>query len=262
MITYFKNIYKYRELVYALFQKQFATRYKQSLLGPAWAIIQPVVLMIVFVVIKSAGVVKIENANVPYAIFVYAALVPWTFFTNSLSVSASSIVANSAVIKKIYYPREVFPTAAILASFFDFCFAAIVYVGLMFYFKVFATYHILLIPVLLIIQSICALSVGLVGSSLGVYRRDFIRAMDFTAGFLLFLTPVMYSIDRIPSKYMGFYLWFNPMAGIIESYRSVLVYHRFPPLMYIIAPLIVTLLMFTVAYRIFKVLEKHFADVV
>ena len=262
MITYFKNIYKHRELIYALFQKQFATRYKQSLLGPAWAIIQPVVLMVVFVAIRGAGVIKIDCGDIPYAIFIYAAIVPWTFFTNSVGSSTGSIVGNSAVIKKIYYPREVFPTAAVLTSFFDFCLAGIVYVGLMIYYRIFASYHVLIIPLLLLIQIFCALSIGLLGSALSVYRRDFIRATGFLTTFLLFLTPVMYSIEKIPQKYVSLYLWLNPMAGIIESYRSVLIYHRFPPLIYILAPLIVILTMFTIAYEIFKAVEKNFADVI
>ncbi len=262
MFTYFKNIYKHRELVYALFQRQFIGGYKQSLLGPAWAIIQPVVLMVVFVAMRSTGVVKIECGNVPYAIFTYAALVPWTFFTRSVGLATGSIVGNSSVIKKIYYPREVFPTGAVLSSFFDFCLAAIVYVGLMVHYRIFPSYQIVIIPILLLIQTFWALSIGLIGSALGVYRRDFIRAVGFLMSFLLFLTPVIYSIDKIPQKYIKLYLWLNPMAGIIESYRSVLIYRQFPPLIYILAPLIVTLVMFNIAYKFFKILEKNFADVI
>jgi len=218
--------------------------------------------MVVFVAIRSAGVIKIECGNIPYAIFTYAALVPWTFFTNSVATSTGSVVGNSAVIKKIYYPCEVFPTAAVLTSFFDFCLAGIVYVGLMIYYQIFPSHYVLIIPLLLLIQTFCALSVGLVGSALSVYRRDLIRAIGFLTTFLLFLTPVMYSIEKIPQKYVNLYLWLNPMAGIIESYRSVLIYHTFPPLIYILAPLTVTTIMFILSYKLFKLLEKNFADAI
>ena len=149
-----------------------------------------------------------------------------------------------------------------MVSFINFCIAAVVYIGLMLYYGIFPSFQVIIIPLLLIIQTIFALAICLIGSSLGVYRRDIIFGSTFLVQFLLFLTPVMYSIDKIPQKYSSLYLWLNPMAGIIESYRAVLIYKVFPPISYILCPLIVSVALFLLGYRLFKFLEKSFADVI
>ena len=228
----------------------------------AWAIFQPVMYMLVFVLVRGSGAVHIDIGDIPYAIFTYAALLPWTLFVNSVSSASNSIVANSAIIRKIYFSREIFPTAAVMAPLFDFLIASIVYLGLMFFYKIYPSYHIILIPGLLFIQLFLALSLGILLSGLSVFRRDFVAATRYLLQFMLFLTPVMYSIKSIPERFMNLYLWLNPMAGIIESYRHVLIYKTFPPMNYYLWPLILSIVLFVIVFKIFKKMEGAFADVV
>ena len=262
MITYFKNLYTHRELLQTLWHREITVRYKQSFLGLAWTILRPVIYMLVFVLIKKSGVIHIDSGNIPYAIFTYAALLPWTLFVSSVSAASGSVVANGSILKKIYFPREIFPTVAAIAPLFDFLMASIVYIVLMFFYKIYPSYQIVLIPILLFIQIFLALGLGILLSGLAVFRRDFIYATNYLLQFMLFLTPVMYSIQAIPQKFMDIYLWLNPMAGIIESYRHVLIYKTFPPVNYILWPLFLTIALFVIAFKAFKRMEGAFADVV
>ncbi len=262
MIAYFRNLYRNRELLYRLLNREITTKYKQSFLGLAWAVLRPVVYMGVFVLVKKSGAVQIDSGTIPYAIFTYAALLPWTLFVNSVSSASNSIVSNAGILKKIYFPREVFSSAAVLAPLLDFFVASVVYIGLMVFYGIYPSYQIVLLPVLLFIQIFFALGLGMLLSGLSVFRRDFVYATNYILQFMLFLTPVMYSIQKIPERFVNLYLWLNPMAGIIESYRQVLIYRAFPPMECYLRPLILSVVLFIVAFKVFKRMEGVFADVV
>ena len=262
MIAYFKNLYKNRELLQRLCYREISVKYKQSFLGFAWAVLRPVIYMLIFMAIKGSGAVSVDSGTAPYALFTYAALLPWTLFVSSVTSASSSVVANSGILQKIYFPREIFPTAAVLAPLLDFFIAAVVYVGLMIYYGIYPSSQIILLPALLCIQMLLALGLGILLSGLAVFRRDFVYATGYILQFMLFLTPVMYSIQKIPQKYMNLYLWLNPMAGIIESYRYILIYKQFPPSNYYLWPLGLSAVLFVISFKIFKKMEGAFADVV
>jgi len=258
-ILFFKNIWQYRELMMALLRKDISARYKQSVLGPAWALFQPVVLMGLFTIIQVF--LNIPSEGIPYPIFVYSALLPWTFFSNSILYSTSSIVSNSQIIRKIYFPREIFPFSAGLASTFDFCMASIVYVALMLYYGIGVSYSLLLLPILLVIQIALALGISLLTSSIAVFRRDIMHAMPVLLQFWMFMTPVMYPLSTVPEKYRGIYM-LNPMAGIIDAYRSILVKQSFPDAQPLLYAILGASAVFVAGLFVFKKLEMKFADVV
>lgn len=259
MIQLFRNLISYRQLLFSLVRWQIAARYRQSLLGPLWAILQPVILMGLFTAISSF--VKIPSDGIPYPIFSYAALLPWTFFSNCVVFSTPTMVANAAILRKIYFPREVFPAAAILTTLFDFGMASIVFIALMIIYHINPTITIILVPLLLFIQMILALSIGLIASALGVFRRDIIVAMPFVMQFWMYASPVIYPLSSVPERYKTLYMA-NPMVGIIESFRSVIILGKWPQWQTIVFPALFSILVLNLTYFIFKKLEKHFADII
>jgi len=253
------TIFKYRHLLAALMRKDISARYKQSLLGPAWALFQPLVLMGLFSLLQLF--VNIPSEGIPYPIFVYSALLPWTFFANSILYATSSITGNSGIIKKIYFPREIFPISASLTSLFDFLMASVVYAFLIVYYGVGVSYSIFLLPLLLVIQLVLAIGISFFTSSLATFRRDVVHAMPLLLQFWMFLCPVMYPLSTVPSNYRPYYL-LNPMAGIIDCYRSVLIKGSVPELQPLLYGAAGSLIVFAAGYWFFKSLEMKFADVV
>jgi lipopolysaccharide transport system permease protein len=258
MIKFFRDLIKYRELLLALLYKEIAVRYKQSVLGPVWAVLQPLALMLIFTAVRSF--ISIPSDGIPYPIFVYAALVPWTFFANTVTRSSPSIVANAAVIKKIYFPREVFPVAAALATGFDFLISAFIYLGLAAYYGIYPGSTLLFIPVLLFIQFIFAIGLGLITSILCGFRRDVVIGVPLILNFWMFLTPVIYPLSSVPERYLSIYL-LNPMVGLIEGYRQVLLHNSLPELWMLSYSIIGALIALVIGLEIFSRLERRLADI-
>jgi len=259
MISLIRNLYTYRELLESLVRREVAARYRQTFLGPVWAILQPLILMVLFTLIR--GFVSIPSEGAPYPVFVYAALLPWTFFSNAIVYATPSIVRNRGIVQKIYFPREIFPTAAALVTLFDFAMASVVLAGLMLFYGTALRPTVLLVPVLLLIQLLLSLGVGYVTSALGAFRRDVVYGIPFIMQFWLYVSPVMYPLSSVPERYRSLYL-LNPMAGLIEAYRKLIVFGQWPdlvPLAYAAGGAILVLLL---GYRLFKALEMQFADVV
>ena len=246
-------------LLWALTYKNVVSRYRKSILGPAWAIIHPLFYMVVFMFLR--GVTKFSDEGVPYPIFTFAALVPWTFFANGVVLSAPSVLHNANVVKKIAVSREVFPLSAVMTSLFDFVIAGMVLVGLMVWYRIPVNLALLWLPVLIVITLILAFAIGMFLASLGTYKRDLVMAAPFLMQFWLFASPIMYPLSQVPEKWQTLYVM-NPVVGLIEGYRHVLIKGSSPPLGPLFWSVVVTLAILGCTWPFFRWMSQYFADVV
>lgn len=257
-IKYLRELFQFRELLWALTLREIKIRYKQTFLGVIWAILQPASLAIIFSFVFGI-ILKVNSGTVPYPIFVYSALVPWTFFSNSMTFGSLSIVNHGNLVTKVYFPRELLPLSAIGAAFFDFVMASIVLLALMVVYGIEPSinfiYVLILVPVLFLLT--CGIS--LIFATVNVLFRDIKFGIPLLLQIWLFLTPVIYSSSHIPEKYQGV-LKLNPLVPLIENFRQVTIYSNSPNYFEIFLGTIVSLLIFTVGYWFFKSKEKIFAD--
>jgi ABC-type polysaccharide/polyol phosphate export permease len=230
------------------------------LLGVAWAIIQPLGLTAVFIVVFSL-IVRIDTRGVPYPVFAYSALVPWTFFSTSLTVGITSLVNNMNLVTKIYFPREVLPLASIGAAFADFCAAALVFLVMMVFYQAWPGMTALWIFPLLLIQVILTIGVALLGSAALVFFRDMRFVVPMVIQVWMYATPIIYPVDMVPERLQGIY-FLNPMAGIIDGFRRALVMGETPRMPAVLLAAIVSVLLLIVGYATFKRLEPLFADLI
>jgi lipopolysaccharide transport system permease protein len=259
MITLVTNLVRHRELLFNLTLRDIKSRYAQSFLGVAWAIIQPLSLVLIFTVI--AGFINIPSDDLPRPIFYFAALLSWGFFQSSLNAAVPSIVTNSNLVRKIYFPREIFPMSAILASLFDLGITVVIFAGFLAYYKIQVTAYILLFPVLLAVQTILMLAISLLGAGLNVYFRDIRTALPLLLQLLMYASPVLYPLSAVPDRWKTLYS-LNPMAGLIEGFRRVLLKGQPPDMPSLLISFIGSLALLFVCYKIFKRLERKFADVI
>jgi lipopolysaccharide transport system permease protein len=247
------------ELLLALVWRDLTQRYRRSFLGPAWAVLQPLILMVLFNMIR--GFVDIPSDGVPYVIFTYSALVPWTFFSNAISLCGPSVYSNAAILKKISLPREVFPLSAIVTALFDFFMSSIILIGMMFWYHVPLRWALLLwIPVLLLITVLLALGAGMMIAALGSFKRDFVFATPFLMQFWMFATPIIYPLSSVPERQRSL-IMLNPMVGVIEGFRNVLIKGIPPPTDALLVSLAVTFGLLLVTWPVFRWLSQYFADV-
>jgi len=223
-----------------------------------WAFLQPLILMLLFNMLR--GFVNIPSDGVPYILFSYSALVPWTFFTNAVAACGPSITANAEVIKKIALPREVFPLAAVTATLFDFAMSAILLAVLMVWYKVQVGFCLLWIIPLVMLMAGTAFAIGILLAGLGTFRKDFIFATPFITQAWLFVTPVIYPLSSVPEQWKNIYM-LNPMVGIIEGFRNVLLRASAPPPEPILFAVFMTVVMLAISWPIFRRLSSYFADV-
>jgi len=205
--------------------------------------------------------ISIPSGEVPYALFSYTALVPWTFFTNALSFCGPSIALNANIIKKISVPREVFPLAAVTTALFDFFMAGTILAGMMLWYQVPIGWSILWVPVLLLLTTILAFGVGLFIASLGTLRRDFILATPFIVQFWLYATPVIYPLSAVPERWRTLYM-LNPMVGIIVGFRGIFLDNSAPSWQLLGSTILTTVIIFLFTWPLFRWLSRYFADVV
>ena len=260
MIRYIQDLFRYRELIELLTAREIKVRYKQSFLGILWALFQPAVMVVLFTAIFTK-IVHMPTGNIPYPVFFLAGLIPWTFFSNSLNAAIPSIVINSDLIKKIYFPRVIFPITAILACFFDFLTTFVLLILLIIFFKIKLTLWILMLPFVILLQLILTIAVSLLFSSLNVFYRDVKNALASIIQIWMFATPVIYPIDAIRPHLRNFIL-LNPMAGIVDSYRKVVVEGNAPNWEYLAVSAGISVFLFMFAYVTFKRLEPNFADAI
>ncbi len=255
-----QEFWQYRELLYFLTWRDISVRYKQTVLGAAWAIIQPFFTMVVFSLFFGK-LAKIPSEGVPYPIFSYAALVPWTFFAHGLSQSSNSVVQSANLIKKVYFPRLIVPIAAVLSGVVDFVLAFVVLVGMMFYYGIVPTGNIVWLPLLFALALVTSLGVGLWLSTLNVQFRDVRYVVPFLTQLWLFATPIAYPSTLLPERWRPFY-GLNPMAGVVDGFRWALLGQGRPhgEIILVSAAAAVVLLISGAYY--FRRVEKTFADVI
>ena len=258
--NYVNELYRYRELALVWGLREIRVRYKQSLLGVTWAILQPLVLMIVFTLVFSQFA-RVPTDNIPYPIFSYTALLPWTLFSTAISFSVPSLVNNLNLVVKTYFPREVLPIGAVGASFFDYLVASSIFIVMLIYYRIELTWAVLWLPVVLSIQLILVLGIGFMGSALNVLYRDIRFIVPLGLQIWLYLTPVIYPVSAVPEQYLQFYM-LNPMAGIITAYREIILYGQPPTWSYLAISGVEALFIFFIGYWIFKKLEASFADII
>ncbi|MBM3156776.1 MAG: ABC transporter permease [Chloroflexi bacterium] len=255
-----RELWNYRELLWVLTLRGLQIRYKQSILGIAWAVLQPLALMLMFTLVFSA-LLKVPSEGVPYPIFSYSALMFWTFFSNSLNSAIPSLEGNAALIKKIYFPREFFPISSILSAVFDLLIAAVIFLGMMFYYHVDFTVNILYVIPVLIIQTVFTMGICFIFSAMNAYYRDVKYALPLVIQLWLYATPIIYPLSLVPERFRTYYM-LNPMTGIIESYRNVLVKGIAPDGFYMGVAAAGAVLLFVLGYWYFKRIEMTLADVV
>jgi lipopolysaccharide transport system permease protein len=255
-----KELWEYRDLLYFLAWRDIKVRYKQTVLGAAWAIIQPFFTMVVFSLFFGR-LGKIPSDGIPYPIFAYAALVPWTFFANGLNNSSNSLVGNANLIKKVYFPRLVVPIAGIISGVVDFILAFIVLVGMMLFYGTFPTVNIIWLPFLLLLAFITALGVGLWLSALNVQFRDVRYTVPFLIQFWLFASPIAYPSSLLSEPWRTVY-GLNPMVGVVEGFRWALLGTDTTPGPIIIVSTLVALMLLVSGVFFFRRMEKTFADVI
>ena len=254
-----RDLWAYRELLYFLTWRDVKVRYKQTELGIAWAIIQPLLTMLIFTLFfgRLAGV---PSDNVPYPIFAYAGLLPWTFFANAITNSGNSLVGSANLITKVYFPRVIIPGAAVAAGLVDFAIGFVILVVLMFYYSVVPGWGLLMFLPLVLLTTLLAAGMGMWLSGLNVKYRDVRFALPFLIQLWMFVSPVIYPASFLPAKFRWF-LSLNPMTGIIEGFRASLFGHRFNWGSLGISTVITLALLLYASYS-FRRMEKTFADIV
>lgn len=255
----FKELWAYRELLWILVSRDVRIRYKQTVLGCTWAIIQPVMGMVVFSIIFGRWA-KIPSDNYPYPVFVYAGLLPWTFFANSLTASSNSVVSAAYLITKVYFPRLMIPMASIGAALVDFTLALTVMFALMIYFGVGWSLHLLALPFLLLALVFTALGVGTLLSSLTVAYRDFRFVLPFLVQVWMYATPVIFPVKLVPPQWR-WALYLNPVAGIIDGFRSAFLGKAFN-IDVLAFSFLASIAVFFSGIAYFEKVERRFADII
>jgi lipopolysaccharide transport system permease protein len=255
----FKELWRYRDLFVFWTWRSIKVRYAQSALGISWAVIQPLFTTLLFTIIFG-NLAKLDSAGVPYVLFSFAALVPWTFFANSVSESTSSLIQNANMISKIYFPRLILPVAAVFAKFIDFMIAMVVMCLFLIYYQILPGWSVLLLPAHVLLMLVTSSGVGILLTALALQYRDVKYGISFLIQLLMYLSPVVYSVNIIPTEYRYFYA-INPMVGVIESFRSSILHTAPMPwdLWMIGWVSSLTLLFFSLAF--FRRKERLFADI-
>lgn len=255
-----RDLWVYRELVYFMTWRNLKVRYKQSVLGVGWAILQPFLTMVVFSIFFG-NLAKVPSDGVPYPIFSYTALIPWTLFSKALQDASHSLVQNSHMITKIYFPRMILPLAAVLAGVLDFLIAFVVLLGMMVFYHVVPTANIWSIPLFLLLTLITAIGVGLWLSALNVLYRDIGYVLPFLTQFWMYISPIAYPTSMVPEKWRLVYA-LNPMTGVVEGFRWALLGTGQAPGMITLVSSLTALFIFITGMFYFRRMERLFADMV
>lgn len=254
------ELWDYRELLYFLVWRDVKVRYKQTTIGAAWAIIQPLMTMITFTLIFDKFA-KMPSDGLPYPLFIYAALLPWNYFARSLSQSINSVVGEAHLITKVYFPRLLLPVSATLSGIIDFGISFVFLLGMMVWFGVVPTWSVLVLPLFLLLTMLTALSVGFWLSVINVRYRDVGQAIPFLVQLWMFVSPVAYPVSVVPEKWRFLYS-LNPMTGVIEGFRWALLGNEIRDLVPIAISIAVVLALLFGGIIFFKRMEETFADVV
>lgn len=259
---YWRDLWRYRELFAILAWRDVAVRYKQTFIGVAWALIRPFLTMVVFTVIFGTLAKLPSEAGAPYPILVFAAMLPWQFFANALSSCSDSLIANSNLLTKVYFPRLIVPAAAVITSFVDFLISGVILVGLMVWYQWWPTWRLLTLPLWIAIAFAASMGAGLWLASLNVKYRDFRYIVPFIVQFGLYISPVGFSSAIVPAKWQLLYS-LNPMVGVIEGFRwAILGRGAAVNLLGFGLSMAIVALLALSGVRQFRRMEKQFADVI
>jgi lipopolysaccharide transport system permease protein len=256
----FRELWQYRDLFYTLTVHRIKVRYKQSVLGLAWAILQPLSLMLIYTLIFSV-IAKVPSDNAPYAVFAYAALLPWTFFSSSLTNATQSLVSHSQLVTKVYFAREILPLTYVSAALFDFAVASTFLIGLFFYYGVtLSIYSFYALPILILLTALST-AFSLFTSAMQVLFRDIGVAMPLLLQLWMFATPVVYPRSAIPARFRNIYA-LNPLVGVIENFRRVVLQGVQPDFYSLAISGTEAAILLPLTYLFFKCVEATMADII
>ncbi len=256
-----RDLWLYRELIFFMVWRDVKVKYKQTLLGMAWAVVQPVMTMLIFTFLFDR-VAKLPSEGVPYPVFSFTALLPWGLFVTALNQGSRSLVTHQNMVTKIYFPRLILPTASVFAGLVDFLIAFVILIGLMFYYRVMPAWHVLwTLPLFLLLAIVTALGVALWLSAINVQYRDVNQALPFLTQFWLFATPVAYSASVISPQWQILYS-LNPMAGVVNGFRWALLGVGSGPGVTLWVSVAISVLIFVSGLFYFRSMEKTFADTI
>jgi lipopolysaccharide transport system permease protein len=258
---YWQDLWRYRELLYFLAWRDILVRYKQTAIGVAWALLRPFLTMIVFTIVFG-NLAKLSSGDVPYPILVFAGMLPWQFFADTLTRCSSSLIGNANLISKVYFPRLIVPASAAIGSFIDFLISGIILLGLMAWYNFVPSWHILTLPIFIALATAAAMGLGLWLSALNVKYRDFQYIVPFLVQFGLYISPVGFSSNIVPEQWRSLY-YLNPMVGVIDGFRWAILGRETQIYWFgfmLSMALIVLLLISGIWY--FRKTERTFADVI
>lgn len=255
-----RRLGRYRDLLYTLTLHRIAVRYKQSALGALWSVVQPLSLMLIYTLVFSL-IARMPSEGTPYAIFTYTALLPWSFFSTALSTATSGLVGNSALVSKVYFPREILPLTYVFASLVDFTIASSVMAGLLIFYDIALTPNALYVVPIMGVLTVFVTAMSLVLSALQVRFRDVTMAMPLLLQLWMFATPIIYPLSAVPERLLGVYT-LNPMVGLIDNFRRVVLHGEAPDLGLLGTSALVSTLLLVVCYSFFKRVEATLADVI
>lgn len=258
---YWRDLWRYRELFFFLAWRDILVRYKQTVIGIVWALARPLITMLVFTLVFSK-LAKLPSEGVPYPILVFAALLPWLFFSNAFSGAGDSLVSNAGMISKVYFPRLVIPASAVIVSFVDFLISGVILIGLMFWYGFMPDWRMLTLPLFVIVAFAAAMGTGLWIAALNVKYRDFRIIVPFVVQFGLYISPVGFSSSIVPEKWRLLYS-LNPMVGVIDGFRWAILggnTQLYWPGFLLSLSLVLIILVTGIYY--FRKTEKTFADVI
>lgn len=272
MIGIVKDLVTYRELVAMLAWRNILVRYKQAFFGIAWALFRPLLLMLIFTIVRTF--VGIDSGDIPYPILTFAALLPWILFQDAASEAIGSVTSNAALIRKVYFPREIFPITALITKLLELAISFVILAGLMIYYQMMPTVHALWVPLIVIYTLLVALVLGLAGAALNVFYRDVSAALPVLTSLLMYLSPVIYPLSLVEktlleeqvagrwSEALFTIYTLNPLVGIIDGFQRAMLKGLPPDFMLILPGLVVTILLLPLSYSLFKRAEAYFADII
>lgn len=255
-----RTLLNHRELVQSLIRRDIRSRYKQSALGIAWALLQPLMMAVVYTIVFS-HIVKVNTGPIPYPLFSYTALLPWTFFSQGLVFGTECLTSNFNLITKVYFPREVFPISSVLGKTVDLALGIIVLIPLFIYYHVQMTWMILLVVPVLLIQLCLMLGITFLLSAFNLFYRDIRHGIPLLITIWMYLTPIVYPMSLVPEKYLSVYM-LNPMAAIMNSLRGIALQGQTPDWAHLAYAAGFAIVLLVVGYRTFKKLEPAFAEMI
>jgi len=255
-----RDLWEYRELFWSLTLRDLKVRYKQSVLGFGWTVLQPLAFTVLFSIVFTRFI-RVPTADIPYPLFALCGLLPWTFFSAFLSAAGTSVVGNGNLVTKVYFPREIFPLAVLTAACINFLVACSTLVGLMALYRIMPSVHILWLPLILLVQLAFSIGIGLFLAGANVFYRHIQALVPILAQLWMYASPIIYPTSVVPERWQ---LWYslNPMVGILDGYRQALLLHRSPDLQTFLCAAVIAVTTFFAGYRVFKSLEDRFADVI